>query len=59
MPEYLITPYGMLGSDSFTVRAGSKSDAIRVARACIAHEDWASPMGWTIYEDLGEFSDTE
>lgn len=59
MREYLITPYGMLGSDSFTVRAGNKDEAICDAKKRIAHEDWASPQGWTIYEDLGEFSDTE
>lgn len=58
MKEYLITPYGTLGSDSFTIRAESVDEAIRAARVRIANEDWASQFGWEVYERLVTFSDS-
>lgn len=55
MKTYLITPRYVLGSDSFYVTASSLAIAIAEAKARIRDEDWHSPNGWDVLEEVATF----
>lgn len=55
MHEYMITPFGVLGSDSFYVKAHSDQEAWERAKERIAKEGWSSSMGWTLLKVLRTF----
>lgn len=57
MNTYLITPAGVLGSDSFFVPARNSEEAIFYAKARIKREGWHSPAGWEIYLHNETFED--
>lgn len=55
MHEYMITPFGVLGSDSFYVKAHSDQEAWERAKERISKEGWSSSLGWTIMKVLRTF----
>lgn len=59
MHSYLITPKFMLGADSFWVQAEDQAGAIEKAKARIKKEEWYSPHGWDVLQELADFADEE
>lgn len=57
MKTFLITPKYVLGSDSFYVQAANHDEAVAKAKERIKREDWHSPNGWDVLEDVGSFED--
>jgi hypothetical protein len=58
MKSYLITPSYVLGSDSFFVQAATRDEAMALAKAYIAKEDWYADE-WKIFEKLGSFEQSK
>lgn len=54
MNTYLVTPKRVLGSDSFTVRADSYSEAIEKAAERIKAEDWYAEE-WEVWQLVAHY----
>lgn len=57
MNTYLVTPVGVLGGDSFYLKAKDAEEAMVLARNTIAREDWSSPFGWNLFLALPSFEE--
>lgn len=54
---YMITPKGVLGSDTFYVAAPNLTVAIQLARTRIRKEGWSNNLGWEVYMELCTFDE--